>query len=106
MGPKRAPARCAVALKPGDVVSAATYSWGRVFAKEHGDNGGRNDDIRIDGKVVEASGQQWICDFGDEQNIAWKRGRIFNTLYVDSTRAALQLLWGRLCVKMPSLDQI
>ena len=65
--------RCTVAQKPGDVVSAAAYSWGPAVAREHGDRGGRNDDIRIEGTVVEAKDSKWVCDFGDETNIAWKR---------------------------------
>ena len=41
------PARkCRVSLRSGDVVSAATYCWGADFAKQHGDKGGRNDDVR------------------------------------------------------------
>lgn len=65
--------RCTVALKPGDVVSAAAYSWGPAVAREHGDRGGRNDGIRIEGTVVEAKDNKWVCDFGDDTNIAWKR---------------------------------
>ena len=54
--PRIMPKRCNVALRPGDTVSAAAYSWGLPFAKEHGDKGGRNDEIRIEGKVVKADG--------------------------------------------------
>ena len=70
------PRRCNVALRPGDIVSAAAYSWGLAFAREHGDRGGRNDEVRVEGKVVEADGTRWICDFGDSENIAWKRGEL------------------------------
>ena len=65
-----------MALQPGDVVSAAAYSWGAAFAREHGDRGGRNDNIRIEGLVVTSQGNLWVCDFGDDQNIAWKRSEL------------------------------
>ena len=71
--PRSMPKRCNVALRPGDTVSAAAYSWGLAFAREHGDRGGRNDEVRVEGKVVKADGQKWVCDFGDDENIAWKR---------------------------------
>ena len=71
------PARkCNKALQPGDRVSAAAYSWGAAFAREKGDKGGRNDEVRVEGTVVEAQGNKWVCDFGDEENIAWNRSEL------------------------------
>ena len=40
-----------VQLAAGDIVSAAAYSWGRPFARQMGDNSGRNDEVRVEGKV-------------------------------------------------------
>ena len=62
-----------VALKHGDIVSAAAYSWGRAFAREMGDNSGRKDDVRVEGKVLRPDGIKWVVDFGDEEHISWKR---------------------------------
>ena len=70
MAPKKAAPRCSVALRPGDRVSVAAYSWGAAFAR---DKGGRNAEIRVEGTVVEAKDSMWVCDFGDEEIIAWKR---------------------------------
>ena len=77
VAPTRMPARkCTKALQPGDRVSAAAYSWGAAFAREKGDKGGRNDEVRVEGTVVEAQGNKWVCDFGDEDNIAWNRSEL------------------------------
>ena len=65
-----------VPLAAGDIVSAAAYSWGRPFARQMGDNSGRNDEVRVEGKVLHAEGNKWVVDFGDDKDIAWKRGEL------------------------------
>lgn len=71
------PARkCSVVLQPGDVVSAAAYSWGAEFAKQQGDKGGRSEKVRIKGTIIKADGNKWVVDFGDDKNIAWKRSEL------------------------------
>ena len=63
-------------MQPGDVVSAAAYSWGVAFAKAQGDRSGRSDNVRVEGKVVEADGRNWVVDFNDDENISWKRSEL------------------------------
>ena len=41
-----APKKCSVKLQPGDIVSAAAYSWGVQFARLRGDRGGRSEGKR------------------------------------------------------------
>ena len=90
MAPKKAAPRCSVALRPGDRVSAAAYSWGAAYAREKGDKGGRNAEIRVEGTVVEAKDSMWVCDFGDEENIAWKRHELRFVSHLGEEREAAQ----------------
>ena len=72
-----APKRCTVKLQKGDIVSAAVYSWGRDYAKSRGDKGGRSEEIRDEGVVVEAKGPLWVVKFDDDSSqIAWKRNEL------------------------------
>ena len=72
-----APKKCNVKLQKGDIVSAAVYSWGRDYAKSRGDKGGRSEEIRDEGVVVEAKGPLWVVRFADDSSpIAWKRSEL------------------------------